>query len=389
MAGRGNSQKEWKLSVRFGREEKGTAPVPIYQRVALGKSGSEGKDDWIEFDRQSASIKIGTKQEEWYVTKDNTFQYKMLSDGGLLTGIFLSTALFSYKQADVHKPEKDSPEVTAKGQKALENLRGTAVKSWFPKVFASAPVRSKPHRTYDPARPVHDPYGDYVPMLLAELSSQQPEVWNQLKQRLERFGQKAGLFDDICIQRFGNSNSNPFQVQVRKYGKYKSRTHKGPERNLIDVGYGVSQALPIITELLRDAVNHPKESEYPRPHQFLLQQPEVHLHPSAQAALGSLFCQLACPRRQLIVETHSDHLMDRVRMDVRDRERLIAQDGILRLHPEDVSILFFERCGLDVQIHSLRIDKEGNIVDAPDGYRKFFMEEMTRSLWPNRSTVEA
>ena len=70
------------------------------------------------------------------------------------------------------------------------------------------------------------------------------------------------------------------------------------------------------------------------PKTFLLQQPEVHLHPSAQAA-QSLFCQVTGAGRQLVVETHSDHLMDRVRMDVRD--------DVSGLRPEDVSILFFER----------------------------------------------
>ena len=110
---------------------------------------------------------------------------------------------------------------------------------------------------------------------------------------------------------------------------------------------------------------------------FLLQQPEVHLHPSAQAALGSLFCQVASWKRQLIIETHSDHLIDRVRMDVRD--------GGSRLKPEDVSILYFERGDLEVRIHSLRIDDDGNIVDAPDSYRRFFMEETKRSLWKRRT----
>ncbi len=141
----------------------------------------------------------------------------------------------------------------------------------------------------------------------------------------------------------------------------------GPQRNLIDVGYGVSQVLPVITELLRDDALS----------MFLLQQPEVHLHPSAQAALGSLFCQIAEPKRQLIVETHSDHLLDRVRMEVRD--------GAVPLKPDDVSILFFERDNLDVHIRSLRIDEEGNILGAPPGYRQFFMEETTRSLWKRQS----
>jgi predicted ATPase len=105
---------------------------------------------------------------------------------------------------------------------------------------------------------------------------------------------------------------------------------------------------------------------------FLLQQPEVHLHPSAQAALGSFWCEVGSWKRQLIVETHSDHLLDRVRMDVRD--------GRGRLKPDDVSILFFERDDLDVHIHSLRLDKRGNVLGAPASYRRFFMEETTRSL---------
>ena len=97
---------------------------------------------------------------------------------------------------------------------------------------------------------------------------------------------------------------------------------------------------------------------------FLLQQPEVHLHPSTQTALGSLFRRIAGPKRQLVVETHSDHLLDRVRMDVRD--------GEAALKPADVSILYFERGDLDVRIHSLRLDGQGNVRGAPPSYRAFF-----------------
>ena len=182
--------------------------------------------------------------------------------------------------------------------------------------------------------------------------------WEALKDDLEGFGREAGLFDEISVRPLGRRGSEPFQVHVRKYGPRA----KGPMRNLIDVGYGVSQVLPILTELFRDNQTS----------MFLLQQPEVHLHPSAQAALGSLFCRIAGRNRQLVVETHSDHLIDRVRMDVRD--------GTTKLTPDDVSILFFERGDLDVQIHSLRLDAEGNVLGAPPRYRRFFMEETRRSL---------
>lgn len=233
-----------------------------------------------------------------------------------------------------------------------------------PRPFASAPVRSKPHRTYDPAKPSRDPEGDYVPMYLAQMSKRR-RTWTSFKSRLEGFGQVSGLFDELHIRHLGKSgDGNPFQVLVRKGG----HDGEGPWRNLADMGYGVSQVLPLVTELLRPMSG-------PHPVVCLLQEPEVHLHPSAQAALGSLFCSVTKQRnrrrRQLIVETHSDFLLNRIRMEVRDGNGPA---------PEDVSILFFERDGTEVKIHSLRLDAEGNVLGAPSGYGKFFMDEAAREL---------
>ena len=200
--------------------------------------------------------------------------------------------------------------------------------------------------------------GNYIPPYLARVHFGREKTWRRLKEALEDFGREAGLFDEISVRSLGKKGSDPFQLRIKKYGS-KS---KGPQRNLIDVGYGISQALPVVIEFLRSSA----------PPMFLLQQPEMHLHPSAQAALGSLFCRVAGPKRQLVVETHSDHLLDRVRMDVRD--------GAAALKPADVSILYFERGDLDVRIHSLRLDEQGNVLDAPPSYRAFFMEETRRSL---------
>ena len=189
--------------------------------------------------------------------------------------------------------------------------------------------------------------------------AQQTQEWSKLKSSLETFGRAAGLFDDITVRPLGKTGSDPFQIQVRK----GSKRLKGQFRNLIDVGYGVSQVLPVVTELL--APSTPTDL-------FLLQQPEVHLHPSAQAALGTLLCQVAADGRQLIVETHSDHLIDRIRMDVRD--------GKTKLTQSDVRILYFERDGLDVKIHELWWDENGNIENTPRSYRRFFLQEVNRSL---------
>ena len=270
------------------------------------------------------------------------------------------------------RPVANAPQVTKQDKEAVLELllqgrgmvdsrdaRGRDRRAARP--FASAPVRSKPRRTYEFSNLEQDAEGDRIPMYLADLRVRHPARWRRLKERLEDFGGDAGLFDEIGIKPLGDKGGAGFLVQVRKFSGPKTRILKGPQRNLIDAGYGVSQILSVVVELLRGD----------SPAMFLLQQPEAHLHPSAQAALGSLFCRVVSDREhQLVVETHSDYLLDRVRMLIRRRKT--------KLKPEDISILFFERKSSGVAIHSLRLDEQGSVRDAPEGYRRFFLEEFDR-----------
>ena len=142
----------------------------------------------------------------------------------------------------------------------------------FPRIVPSAPVRSNPKRTYDPSPLTHDPEGAHIPSVFAYLSAQDPEKWANLKAFLEEFGKESGLFDEIDVIRpLKEIDSAPFQVRVRK----TNGGIESPWRNLQDVGYGVSQILPTVAELFNPS----------GPKLYLLQQPETHLHPSAQAAL--------------------------------------------------------------------------------------------------------
>ena len=336
----------------FGKS--GTAPVPVRRRYSRGKT-------WIDTSFENGkdySVQVGTSRGSWEIQLSDGSKSQFISEVDVTSPYFLLGEGWINDRVDALVPLESSPHVDQRDLESLRKLARSIIHVPRYRPFASAPVRSKPRRTYDPARTTPDPEGDYIPMYLAEVFSNDKEAWMGLKERLEDFGKSAGLFDEISIKRLGRKGSEPFQVQVRKYGGRQ----KGPARNLIDVGYGVNQVLPVITEMLRPV---------PRT-MFLLQQPEVHLHPSAQAALGSLFCQVAAEGRQLVVETHSDHLMDRVRMDVRDHKTNLTLD--------DVSILYFERDGLDVRIHSIRIDEAGNIEGAPETYRSFFMEETARDL---------
>lgn len=355
----------YRFDVIFARS--GTVPVPVRRRIVR-------KEVWIEDclgQDRTWQLRFGTPKGAWQWQASSYPRPRLDADRDKLPPFFF---IFLTLQNDVKSNRsltalQDTESPTEEDWKRLEKFVNTyEMRSMFEtRPYASAPVRSKPRRTYDPARPTRDPEGDYIPMYFADAYFQNKRQWNALKNALEAFGKQSGLFDEISVEPLGRKDTGPFQVQIRKFGKRA----KGPQRNLIDVGYGVSQVLPVITELLRRDAQRDEVENRSRL-MFLLQQPEVHLHPSAQAALGTLFCQLAGQYRQLIIETHSDHLIDRVRMDVRD--------SATNLRPEDVSILFFERGDLDVRIHSLRLDREGNVLNAPLSYRQFFMEETTRSL---------
>jgi len=227
---------------------------------------------------------------------------------------------------------------------ALEHIR----REFLRIPYAFAPIRTSPKRTYDPVGAEPSPEGSHVPMLLAAFSrSAQQQHWATLQAALAEFGAKSGLFERIEIVNKGRTEGDPFQVGVKTGG----RTF-----NLIDVGYGVSQSLPILVDTLHRVHNFQS---------FLLQQPEVHLHPRAQAELGSFFARQATEKRRFVIETHSDHLVDRIRMEVRRKV----------LRPEDVSLLYFERGKSGATIYNLELDANGSITNPPPGFRRFFLKE--------------
>lgn len=226
---------------------------------------------------------------------------------------------------------------------SLSLFRG-AMKS----VFSLAPVRTRPHRTYDETTSQFDPEGDHTFVFLARLSQEEDSAERErVFNALSKFGGMSTLFKKIKVKRLGNKPSDPFQILVAL---------GGPPANLLDVGYGVSQALPVVVQSVLAE----------RGGLLLLQEPEIHLHPRAQAALGTFFAHLVAKEgKELVVETHSDYLVDRVRREV--------AEGNIRA--QDVLILFFERFRIKTRVHQILLDDAGNVVKAPKSYRQFFLEE--------------
>ena len=232
------------------------------------------------------------------------------------------------------------------------------------RLISVAPLRVKPKRAYDPVMEIDSPEGEHIPMLMMRLKYSDKKRWRSLHDELVDFGKKSGLFADIKVRRHGKQISDPFQLQV----KVQSSSHA----NIMDVGGGVSQSLPILVSLLsgdgNDLSGGRYHSEYTT---FLLQQPEVNLHPRGQAELAELFAKVAKEgRNRFLIETHSDYIVDRMRILVRKK----------MLRPDDVSIIFFEPRRNTATIHNIDLDEFGNVKNAPPSYRSFFLKETDRLL---------
>ena len=128
--------------------------------------------------------------------------------------------------------------------------------------------------------------------------------------------------------------------------------------NLIDSGFGASQVFPVIASLYTASPGST----------LLYEQPEIHLHPAAQAELGSIFVNASSPDKNIIIETHSESLILRIQTEV-------ARG---RVRPEDVSIYYIKPKSSGHEIVKIPLNKKGEFLAKwPKG---FFEENYNESL---------
>jgi len=115
-----------------------------------------------------------------------------------------------------------------------------------------------------------------------------------------------------------------------------------------NVGFGVSYALPVLTALVGA-----------EPGDFvIIENPEAHLHPRGQTKMGELAVRASAAGVQVIVETHSDHFLDGVRLDVRRRK---MTSNLPKIH-------YFTRDGAESYVTSPRLQSDGSLSDWPKGF---------------------
>ncbi|MEI8082807.1 MAG: DUF3696 domain-containing protein [Actinomycetes bacterium] len=129
------------------------------------------------------------------------------------------------------------------------------------------------------------------------------------------------------------------------------------------VGYGISQITPIVTQALASENG-----------MLLIEQPEVHIHPKLQAAVGDLLIHSVLDRgNQVLVETHSEHLVLRLLRRIRE--------GVI--DPQDVAILYVDQLADGAaHVRQLDVDSSGELVEGwPGGFFDERLEEVLGRRW--------
>lgn len=121
-----------------------------------------------------------------------------------------------------------------------------------------------------------------------------------------------------------------------------------------NVGFGLSYGLPPIVALLAPKRN----PESAGGHLVIIENPEAHLHPAGQTSLAELASRAAEGGSQVILETHSEHVLNGVRLAVHDQI----------LSPDKVAIHYFEREGLEVQVTTPVLSSNGRLDVWPAGF---------------------
>lgn len=226
----------------------------------------------------------------------------------------------------------------------------------FSRTAYLGPLREYPKRIYTWAGEEPPDVGRKGELAIAALLAAQDrgryipvsgKTWKQtLEQRLAFWLVEMGIINSFSIKQIAK-NRKEYEVKVRK-------TPSSPDVVITDVGFGVSQVLPVLVMCYY----------LPEGSILLLEQPELHLHPSAQAWLADIFIDVVKNRRvQIILESHSEHFLRRL-------QRRIAEEAI----GVDKTALYFCRMeDSSSQTEQLDVDMFGDIRNWP---RDFFGDEM-------------
>ena len=175
-----------------------------------------------------------------------------------------------------------------------------------------------------------------------------PTRLRQVEARMARFFPGCGL----TVDKVASTNAVTLGIRTSRDMDFHRPVH---------TGFGLTQVFPIVVAAL--SAN--------RDDLLLIENPEVHLHPAGQAMMGEFMAEVASAGVQIVIETHSDHVLNGIRRAVKERKLL----------PENVALHFFrprqedDQAGIP-QVQTPSLDSKGNIDTWPVGFFDQFDKDM-------------
>ena len=229
-------------------------------------------------------------------------------------------------------------------------------------IYYLGPLREHPKRIYSWSGESPESVGQKGEFSVAAIlaaSAEERKLNRGPGKRLARFDEfiaqwlkELGIIDSFAVKPVAEGRKE-YEVLVKVHAK-------ASEVKITDVGFGVSQVLPALVQ----AFYCPPNST------IWMEQPEIHLHPQVQAELADVFISATQAREngkernvQLIVESHSEHFLNRLQLRVADGT----------VSPDDVAVYFCRRVGSATELEPLRLNIFGEIENWPEN---FFGDEM-------------
>jgi len=242
----------------------------------------------------------------------------------------------------------------------------------FSSIFYLGPMRNSPLRLYDWFGSEPDSVGSVGENTISAILAAQNRMLNTKKGKtkkpfpeiIARQLKEMGLIEQFSVVPITEGRQS-YEVKVRTKGSVDMV-------DLPDVGFGVSQVLPVLVQLFYAPANSI----------IIMEQPEIHLHPRAQAALADVMIDAINSREngkdrniQLIIETHSEHFLRRL-------QRRIAEDTITNDH---FAAYFANIDTKPTKLEALQVDRYGNIANWP---KNFFGDEMSDIVAQSNAAIQ-
>ena len=228
-------------------------------------------------------------------------------------------------------------------------------KKLFDHVYYLGPTRVHPQRDYhwEKTHPKEiDMWGNKaIDALLSARVRQLTTAHNgkdtSIEERISKWLQKLELAHSFSLDPKGSLDDNNYEVRIQK-------SPNSPEVTLADIGYGVGDLFPLLVHCCY----------VPEGSTLILEQPGIHLHPKAQADLADLLIEVIAERNlQILIESHSEHLLNRL-------QRRVAEEKIAA---DQTALYFCQHIDGASKIDRLEMDEFGNITNWPEN---FFGDEM-------------